>query len=35
MMGASRPTEAPLPIERADAIALTPDTTGRMIPLWW
>ena len=35
MMGPSRPTEPPLPIEREDASALTAATTGRMIPLWW
>ncbi len=33
MMGPSRPMDAPLPIERAEASALTTETTGRMIPL--
>ncbi len=32
MMGPSRPTEPPLPIEIADATDLTAATTGRMTP---
>jgi hypothetical protein len=33
MMGPSRPTDPPLPIEIAEAIDLMKATTGRMMPL--
>jgi hypothetical protein len=34
MIGPSRPTDPPLPMEMAEAIDFTAATTGRILPSW-